>query len=85
MKKFLMAVAGAIALFSVAPVAQAAPISGMDAKAAIARDGSQAEQTHMRRWRHCHRRCVWRHGHRHCWRSCHGGWGHHHHRHHHRC
>lgn len=71
MRKFLFALAGAAALFSVSASANAAPVGAMDMKSQIARDGSEAQQTHWGR-RHCHRRCSWRHGHRHCWRVCHG-------------
>ncbi|MEQ1716689.1 MAG: hypothetical protein ABL907_12000 [Hyphomicrobium sp.] len=85
MKKLLMAVAGAMALLGASATVNAAPVASMDLKSTIARDGSAAEQVHMRRWRHCHRQCRWGHHHRRCWRVCHGGWGGYgHHRRHHR-
>jgi len=80
MKTYLIAAAGAAALLCMTAGANAAP-AGADLKSAIQRDATQAQQTHWTGWRHCHKRCVWRHGHRHCWRVCHGGRGHHHHHH----
>ncbi len=82
MKGIVLAAIGAFMVLGAAGAASAAPVSGADVKPAITRDSSAAQQTHWRGWRHCHRRCVWRHGYRHCWRVCHGGgWGHHHRRH----
>lgn len=49
--------------------AQAAPISpGVAASQAAP---SLATPVHCRRYRHCHRRCWWRHGVRRCGSYCH--------------
>ncbi len=73
MRKLLMAAAGAVAFLGVSASAQAAPISGGALKPMVLHEGIQAEQVHWRSWRHCHRRCGWRHGRHRCWNVCHGG------------
>lgn len=78
MRKFSLALVGALSLLCVPAVGNAAPAGVMDMKAAITRDAGQVQQIHWRGWRHCHRVCSWGHRHRGCRRVCHGGHGHHH-------
>ena len=78
MRKVSMAIASAIALFCLPGVGNAAPAVNMDVKAGVTLDGTQAQQVHWKRWRHCHRACTRRHHHRVCRTVCHGGrHGHH--------
>ena len=73
MRRLLWGVGGLVIAMGLAMssvgTAQAAPIG--PAAVASQNAGSLATPVHCRRYRHCHRRCWWRHGRRHCRRFCH--------------
>lgn len=77
----LTALGAALALSAMSLAPSAAPLSAATSKAVSAASESVVSDVHWRRWHHCHRRLVCKHGWCKWKKWCHGGKHRHHHKH----